>query len=355
MKKGKIHLFRLLFSAIVAIAVFYVVAQEIFMFFWRFNLYSKQHWIHILTRWENGWVLRKPKEVCFFIGLLSLIPAYIGTWVFIYKFPLKKILFFPTIYFEKKKKAKLQAQSLAAALGPANKKEALSSKKEQEKVLKISSQKMQKIDQLRGKGSAHASAPHNTSAPAQNNATNDAMDRFALWEKLTKNVEAENIFVLKQMNIRSFPINLLAITQEGAFLMCEGPKQGTTWETREDLSPAVWKTETGDSILSPLTAMVNAKNILEKYLQEQKPEYSNLRVNCCMIIDHGHITNVNTLLPFLEKWDISVLRMGSCKTAELPDTNALIEYIKTQKPSSQELNDAVAIALLDLMDENNGG
>ena len=100
--------------------------------------------------------------------------------------------------------------------------------------------------------------------------------------------------------------------------------------------------------------MVNAKSVLEKYLHEQNPEYKNLIVNCCMIMDHGHITNVNALLPFLEEWDISILRMGSCKTPDLPDTAALIEYIKTQKPSSQALNDAVAIALLDLMDTENG-
>lgn len=84
------------------------------------------------------------------------------------------------------------------------------------------------------------------------------------------------------------------------------------------------------------------------------PQYAGLDVNCCMILDHGNVTNPDELLKYLEAWDISVLRMGSCQTASLPDTHALIEYIKSQPVSSQTLNDAVAVAILDLMETENG-
>lgn len=84
------------------------------------------------------------------------------------------------------------------------------------------------------------------------------------------------------------------------------------------------------------------------------PQYAGLDVNCCMILDHGNVTNPDELLKYLETWDISVLRMGSCQTTSLPDTHALTEYIKSQPASSQALNDAVAVAILDLMETENG-
>ena len=155
------------------------------------------------------------------------------------------------------------------------------------------------------------------------------------------------------MKIKSFPVNILAITQEGLFLLCEGPDTGANWEVREDADPAVWKTTEGD-IPSPLRPMLEARQALQNYFESEMPQYSDLGINCCMILDHGNIINTDELLKSLEEWDISVLRMGICKTSALPDTNALIEYIKSQPVSSQALNDEMAVAILDLMETENG-
>jgi len=355
MKKGKIRLIPLLFSAVVAAGFFFVIARSIFSYCWGFDLISERHWNHIIEKWKSGWTLRKPKEVMFFVGLLLLIPGYFGTLFVVYVFPLKKFLLFPKTFFENKKKAKLQAQSIAAALGPANRQEALAAKKEPEKTIKISSQKLHHIDHLRGKGTAATAGHTEKSSSLQTNESpaDQAAIRFDLWQKLADTLEARKIFILRQMKIVDFPVNLIAITQEGVFLLCEGPDEGETWEVMEDASPAVWKTEK-TSIPSPLRPMVKAKTVLQKYFSKEMPEYAELSINCCMILDHGNVLNTDELLKHLEKWDISVLRMGSCKTTSLPDTNALTEYIKSQPASSQTLNDAMAVAILDLMETGNG-
>ena len=356
MKKGKIHFIPLLFSALLAAVLFYVAVRSFFDHFWGFDIISERHWKHILNKWQDGWVIRKPKEVFFFISLLSLIPCYFCMWWLVYIWPWKKIFLFPLTYLENRKKAKLQAQSLAAALGPADRKEALAAKKEPEKVIKISSEKLHHIDHLRGKGAAvshsAAAAPHQDQPAAAS--SGETVDRFTLWESLEQSLEAENIFVLRQMQIRSFPVNLFAITESGLFLLCEGPELGTVWETDDEAVPAVWITENKDKIPSPLRNMLVARGALKKYFKEKMPQYADLNVNCCLILDHGDISNTDKMLTFLDKWDISVLRMGSCKTSALPDRNALIEYIKSQPASSQELNDAVAVAILDLMEPEIG-
>ena len=181
----------------------------------------------------------------------------------------------------------------------------------------------------------------------------EAVARFDLWEKLAHSLEAEKIFILRQMKIKNFPVNIFAITQEGVFLLCEGPAAGHSWEIDEAANPPVWKTETAP-IPSPLRPLVESKAVLQKYFAEKMPQYAGLDVNCCMILDHGNVTNPDELLKYLETWDISVLRMGSCQTTSLPDTHALTEYIKSQPASSQALNDAVAVAILDLMETENG-
>lgn len=354
MKKHKIPLIRLLFSAAVSAVLFYVVMRYVFSYFWNFDLLSERHWKHILEKWQSGWVVKKPKEICFFAALFFLIPGYLGTWFIVYVFPLKKILLFPKTYLDNRKKSKLQAQSLAAALGPANKQETLAAKKEHEKTIKVSSEKLQQIDHLRGKGTpvtqTHAG---NNASPAKTAPANEAATRFDLWEKLSNDLETKDIFVLRQMKIRAVPVNLIAMTQESIFLLFEGPEKGNTWEINENASPAVWKTENGD-IPSPLRLMLEAKKSLQDYFAKEQAEYSGLNINCCMILDHGNIVNTDVLLKHLEEWDMSVLRMGSCKTTTLPDTNALIEYIKSQPVSSQTLNDAIAVAILDLMETDNG-
>ncbi|MGN1079963.1 MAG: hypothetical protein ACI4TE_07325 [Alphaproteobacteria bacterium] len=366
MKKGKIHFIRLLFSAVVGAVLFYVIARGIFLFFWNFDLISERHWTHIWNKWRGGWVIHKPKEVLFFIAVLLLIPGFLLTWFTVYVFPWLKFFRLPLTYLEKKKKERLQAQSLAAAVGPADKQKVLSKKKEPEKVIKISAEKLQHIDQLRGKkaGVQHAitaqsaAAKTGTAAPSTSTGKilskeDEAVARFDLWEKLVQSLETEKIFILRQMKIKNFSVNTFAITREGVFLLCEGPAAGRSWEIDEAAEPPVWKTETAP-IPSPLRPLIEAKAVLQKYFAEKMPQYSGLDVNCCMILDHGNVTNPDELLKYLETWDISVLRMGSCQTASLPDTHALIEYIKSQPASSQALNDAVAVAILDLMETENG-
>ena len=359
MKKGKTNFFHLLFSAVVGAVLFYIFAREFFLFFWNFDLISERHWLHIWNKWRSGWVIHKPKEVLFVIAVLLLIPTYLLTWFSIYIIPWLKILRLPLTLSEKKKKERLQAQSLAAALGPADIQKELSAKKEPEKVIKISAQKLQHIDQLRGKKTnLHHSAavqtnPHSSAAPKKISKEDEAVQRFDLWKNLAQTLEQENLFVLRRMKIKSFPVNTLVITQEGLFLLCEGPADGHSWEIHEEANPPVWQTETG-SIPSPLRPLLEAKNLLHTYLSEKLPQYANMDINCCMILDHGNVTNTDDLLKFLEEWDISVLRMGSCQTNSLPDTHALIEYIKSQTVSTQALNDALAIAILDLMELENG-
>ena len=291
---------------------------------------------------------------------MLLIPGYLGTWFLFYLFPLKKILLSPKTYFENKKKAALQAKSLAAALGPANPQEALASKKAPAKVVKISSEKLHHIDHLRGKGNQaaapapstpapSASAPSTPSAPAKSQQQTEASARFDLWNGLSEGLEKAGIFILRRMKVQSFPVNIFAITKESLFLLCEGPAEGNTWTVKEKAAAPVWETDSG-KIPSPLRPMVNAKKILRTYFAKEMPEYADLNVNCCMILDHGDVLNTDDLLAYLEEEDVSVLRMGSCKTKTLPDTHALIEYIKSQPTSSKKQNDAMAVAILDLME-----
>ena len=352
MKKGKIRLIPLLFSAVIAGVLFYIVVRNAFSFFWGFDLLSQRHWNHILKKWQGGWVLRKPKEVLFFISLLLLLPGYFFTWFVVYVFPLKKVLLAPKTFLDNRKKAKLQEQSLAAALGPADKK--LPQKTTEKKAPKPYTQKQAAIDHLRGKKVPEAMAATGSSAAEKPAVVNEAAVRFDLWQKLADKLEAAKISTLRHMQIHSFTVNLLAITAESVFLLCEGPEEGSQWEVNENTSPAIWKTENGE-IPSPLRKMLNAKTIFEQYFKENFitdgiPKYQDLSINCCMILDHGNITNPDTLLEFLDKENISVLKMGSCKTAALPDTDALISFISSQGVSSSETNDAIAIAILDLTD-----
>ena len=254
MKKGKTHYFRLLFSAAVSAVLFYVIARGVFLYFWRFDISSTRHWLHIWNKWQSGWVFHKPKEVMFFIAVLGLLPAYFVTWFTVHSSG--GLFRLPLVYLQNRKKAKLQAKSLAAALGPADKK-AAAPKKEQPKI-HVSAQKMQHIDQLRGKKTNvqraitehHHAHDDNTAAAAEVNETRrsapaaaskeeEAAARFDLWEKLAQQLEKEHIFILRQMKVGTFPVNTFAVTQEGVFLLCEGPAEGREWTIDESANPPV--------------------------------------------------------------------------------------------------------------------
>ena len=352
MKKGKIPFIPLLFSAVAAATLFYIIARYSFLHFWRFDLSSSQHWDHILQKWQRGWTLRTSKEMYFVAALLFLIPGYLFFWFIVYRFPLKKILLFPASFAQNRKKAKLQAQSLAAAVGSADRIKAPASKKAV-KAVKAPSEKMQLINQLRGKGVTQHAAPESAplkketpvskAAPEQEN-----LSRFDLWEKFADSLSRANIFAVRQITIKNVVFNLIAFTQNGLFLIREAPEESADWETHDGDTPAVWKTGKGD-IPSPLTPMIEARELLQSSINEHFPEYSNISLNFCIILDHGSITNPDAFLAFLEQNNLSALRMGSCKTTALPDSAALVEYIKSQPASSAEMNDAFAVAFLDLM------
>ena len=358
MKKGKIQFIPLLFSATAAAALFYIIARYSFLYFWRFDLSSSQHWGHILQKWQNGWTLRTSKEMYFVAALLFLIPGYLIFWFIVYRFPLKKILLFPISFAQNRKKAKLQAQSLAAAIGPADRIKTPVSKKEQKKTaktVKAPSEKMQLINQLRGKGVTQHTAPE--SAPLKKETPvskampeQENLSRFDLWEKFANSLESANIFIVRQITIKNVVFNLIAFTQNGLFLIREAPEESADWETHDGDTPAVWKTGKGD-IPSPLAPMIETRELLQTYINEHFSEYSNISLNFCIILDHGTITNPEAFLAFLEQNNLSALRMGSCKTTALPDSSALVEYIKSQPASSAEMNDAFAVAFLDLMTE----
>ena len=365
MKKGKTLFISLFFSAVVTAVLFYIFSHKFFLFFWNFDLLAERHWMHIWNKWESGWVIRKPKEVLFFIAVLLLIPSYLLSWFCVHKFPWKKFFRLPLTYLENKKKERLQAQSLAAALGPSEPQHTTAVKKEPEKVIKISAQKLSQIDHLRGKKTvshriAAQTSPTVETAPGSTQNTSkklskedEAVARFELWESLAKSLETEKIFILRQMKIKNHPVNTFAVTQDGIFLLCEGPALGNTWEVHDNAEPPIWQTEK-EAIPSPLRPLVESKEILQQYFSKKMPQYANVSINCCMILDHGNVTNTEALLKYLEEWDISVLRMGTCQTHSLPDTHALIEYIKSQPVSTQTFNDAVAVAILDLMESENG-
>ena len=123
MKKRKIKLIPFLFSAVVAAAFFYFVIRGVFLFFWRFDLFTPKHWQLILTRWKSGWVLHKPKEIIFLISLLLLIPGYFLTCFLVYIFPLKKVLLSPITYL-KKKERKTGIAVFGGGVGTGRKKDA---------------------------------------------------------------------------------------------------------------------------------------------------------------------------------------------------------------------------------------
>lgn len=370
MKKGKLHIPCLLFSFILSAVIFHIAAGFFFRFFWNFDIFSSRHWGLIQAQWERGYNFNKPKEIMFFAAIVLSIPSYLFFWFLTYIFPWNRFFFFPVNYWKKRKKEKLLAKSIAAATGPGLS-EPVTKKKEPQKVKPPPSDKMKEIDRLRGKGTSGHSAPVPQSQHPQEASTghlpqqtassqtvsdselteaDEALARVEYWEELVETLEAANLFVFREMKIGAFVINTLVVTGDGIFFLCEGPVEGKTWEINEKANPPSWKLQDGSILLSPLRPMINARDKMRDYIEKEMPEYNHVSVNACMIVDHGNILNTNDLLRNLENWDVSVLRMGTCKTEILPDTTALIGYIKSQTPSTQEMNDAVAIAILDLME-----
>lgn len=352
MGKERTNRFQSAVTALIAAVFFFVATHRFFLHFWHFDLICAKHWRHIWNKWQNDWVIQTPKELAFFGALLLTIPVY-----FVVLRLFRALLNAPVVWWKQKKQEHLLEKSIAAAKGPEDK--TPKSKKEAQKVIKMTSKEFKHIEQLRGKKSpvqhaieANAATPDAaaaTRAVAPN--VSPAATRFDLWEALVKQFEAKHIFVLRRMKIGSHPVNTIAVTQDGLFLMFEPPENGTVWTPDEQAVPPVWRSENGAAVPSPLSAMMEARDALRGYFARHSPQMADTSVYCCMIFDYGELKNVPDLMPILESQDLSVLRMGDAfKTQSLPDSGALIEYVKSLPPSSQETNDAVAVAILDLME-----
>lgn len=394
MPKGKINLTCLLFSCALSLFLYILAARAFFIAGWNFDILMKNHWLFAWQKWQAGWVIQTPKEIIYFTSLVLLIPGWLLTWLLMYLLPWKKILGFPILLWQKKKKEKLIQKSIEAAKGPANMQEALAVKKapkEQIKPIRISPDKAKEIDRLRGKRSTPTPMASPQSAQQQEGTffqeeavggfsesgyseqgnfieqgtstsvqkkegptlEEQALQRVQLWNGLAETLEKANVFIFREMKINSYPTNIIAVTQESVFILSEGPAVGEEWTIAEDEQIPVWRVGK-DSISSPLRPLVKARDDLKKYIEEELPQQASLAVNACLILDHGNITNPPDLITKLETWDISVLRMGTSSVEALPGTNALIEYIKSQPASTQEVNDAVAVAILDLMEADFG-
>ncbi len=372
--KKKFSFSALIFSALISAVVCFLLFRIYFLTGWKFDLLKPKHWEFAANKWKAGWVMNTAKEMMFFGGFVAVIPVWICLWVAAYVLPLKKIFTFPADVLKKRKAEKLLKKSIEAAKGPADIQAALAAKKPKRKdgaaKPKIAPEEMSKIDRLRGKA-VHAQPAAATTGTFGDASFNDApqtVDQSAasaatpaepsperrlqaihMWDDLIEALEKNNIFIFREMKIGRYETNLIAVTEEGVFIMAQGPQIGENWFVSENEAPPVWR-EGRDALASPLRSITEARNKLRDTLAKDFPQYAGLAVNACLVMDYGGILNPNDLLEKLEEWDVSVLRTGSCKTVDLPDVSALISYIKSQTPSTQELNDAVADVILTLME-----
>ena len=267
MKKDKKSPLSLLFFALLAAVIFYFATGMLFRhFFGGFDLYSAQHWQHILGKWKSGFVLRTTKEYLFFVALLALIPGYFILLFGVCRFPFAKVLMLPVDYFRNRKKKELEARSLAAAIGPLPSLKKNAASKKPAKKIRISAENLNRINQLRGKTDPSAASKKEVRQEESSleragrflAQKSEAGNQFDLWETIAEKFEKSGVFILRQMKITSVSFDMVAITQNAMFLLCSGPEKDSVWETADEASPAVWKTENGD-IPSPIVPMIGGR------------------------------------------------------------------------------------------------
>lgn len=387
MKKSRLHLTCFLFSGILSLAVYFLLMRAVFIAGWNFHIDRYDHWLFAWRKWEAGWVIKNPREILYFTLLVLLIPGWLVTWALTYILPWKKILGWPAALWEERKKRKLLQKSIEAAKGPVALPEVLAAKKtpkDHPKGLRISPDKAQAIDKLRGRKTTGMPAPAPRSPAPEPSRQNvfasdagagnfaeegnfieagapvvrtgptpeeQALERVRLWEGIAQALEQNNVFIFREMKIRGYATNIIAVTAESVFILAEGPAVGEEWHVAEDETIPVWRVGK-DAVASPLRPLVKARDDMKEYLENEQPACAEMTVNACLILDHGNVENPKELIEKLETWDVSVLKMGTCSTEMLPGTSALMEYIKSQPASSQEVNDAVAVAILDLMESD---
>ena len=343
----KLNFPRLLFSGAVAFSALVAVARSYFLSFWHFNILSAAHWNLILHKWNAGWVLRKTSEYTFLLSFLAAPVVLAVLWYVCYKIRWAKILTAPLAPFTNRKKKALEKRSLQAAVGnPADLKKASAPKHAAPKI-------PENLRRLRGTPAAPA-AQTSASSPASRADTGttretEAVSRADSWNRLAAELEAAGIYVLRELTVFQCNISILAVTQDGLFMLCEGPSAGSVWTANETAEKPFWKTEDGAVVPSPLHAMLHARKEFKRLIGETAPAYAGIPVNGCLFLDHGTVANIGDVLNFLSEVDLSMLRTGSCKMSELPDTNALTDYIKSLSKPEQRLNDAVAYSVVGLM------
>lgn len=342
----KLNFPRLLFSGAVAFSALVAVARSYFLSFWHFNILSATHWNLILQKWNAGWVLHKTGEYVFLCSLLAAPFVLAALWCVCYKIRWAKLLSAPLVPIKNRQKKALEKKSLQAAVGnPADLKKAPAPKHSAPKI-------PEKLRRLRGTPVApamQASAPQTVQPDTGAARKSETFSRIGLWNRLAAELEAAGVYVLRELTVFQCNISILAVTRDGLFMFCEGPSTGSVWTADETAEKPFWKTEDGTVFDSPLHALLHARKEFRKLIAETAPVYADIPVNGCLFLDHGRIDNINDVLTFLSEVDLSILRTGSCRMSELPDTNALTDYIKSLSKSDQRLNDAVAYSVVGLM------
>ncbi|MCQ2914389.1 MAG: hypothetical protein MJ247_04270 [Alphaproteobacteria bacterium] len=349
---------QLLLSAIISIVVVFVVQWFIYKSLWRFDISNIRHWNMIVDKWNNDWIVSSKSEFLFLGGII-LMPVFMGILTLL----VYKIVFTKSSKPKKKKTSKVtDAKYIPSDLVKSKQNQTI------KKVLP------KKLSSLRGVGGPVqnntvqtnnvVSEPQQTNAPApkqqssvQQTQANKAMSsieiadyQVGIWKNLASVFEKAGMYILQDMPVGELNANIISFSQSGIFLLCAGPEKGNVWKVNDMNGRATWTTEDGEEIPSPFVNMDKAKKLLKSYIENNLPEYAQLEVNACMMMDHGYISNMTDMLSYIEGIDVSVLRMGQCTSKELPDTGALIEFIKSQGKSSSQLNDDIAGALLDLQE-----
>ena len=343
MKLKKIKILRLIVSGVTAFAATGTVARAYFLHFWKFDPFLAKHWNLIWRKWNAGWVVNKNTEYVFLFSLLALPLVAAAVWFLFYRTNWSKLLKAPLEPFQKRKKKELEKKSLEAALGSPEKLKKAPAPKHAARKLP------EKLVRLRGMQSTLKQHADNAPAAAGggSRSADAGLTGAQIWENLAQTLESSGTFILREMTLSSCRVNLLAVTQDGLFMLCSGPENGNTWTVDENNH--VWTTEQGAALPSPLQMLINGRAELKKLVAASSPAYKNIAVNCCLVLDHGKIANADTMLNYLTTADLSVLRAGGCTMSELPDTGALVEYIRSLPKADRALNDAVAVAVLGLM------
>lgn len=82
---------------------FFIYASVIFTIqLWNFNYLSLSDWSIISSYWQQGGIIRQPKDYGFFFTLLALIPLWLFGWRYFYKKSFIAVLLAPIVWYNNK-------------------------------------------------------------------------------------------------------------------------------------------------------------------------------------------------------------------------------------------------------------